>query len=179
MFLRHTAVYWTKWSSSRPPCGLGLESPNLFVASSTWRHEATSGFIPLLQLQGYITVAVCMIMIVKIFPLDSNMITRVSDASPCIYFYTSIYVSTLLVVLPSETCPILHLEQSPSGYYRPSRVRLYSVVAAVSGYRTCGTGEAGEHHREGARGLLLVLDVHGVHRAYRNGNGIGTGSRVP
>ena len=53
------------------------------------------------------------------------------------------------------------------------------MVAAVSGYRTCGTGEAGEHHREGARGLMLVLNVHGVHRAYGNGNGIGTESRVP
>ena len=105
MFLRHTAVYWTKWSSSRPPCGLGLESPNLFVASSTWRHEAVSGFIPLLRLQGYITVVVCMIMIVKIFLLDSNMITRVSEASPCINFYTSIYVSSLLGVFLPRLVP--------------------------------------------------------------------------
>ena len=53
MFLRHTAVYWMKRSSSRPPCGLGLESPNLSAASSTWQHEATPGFTSLLQLQGY------------------------------------------------------------------------------------------------------------------------------
>ena len=105
MFLRHTAVYWTRWSSSRLPCGLGLELPNLFMASSTWRHEAVSGFIPLSRLQGYITVVVYMIMIVKIFLFDSNMITRVSEASPCIYFYTSIYVSTLLVVFLLRLVP--------------------------------------------------------------------------
>ena len=52
-----------------------------------------------------LTVAVCMIMIVKIFLLDSNMLTRVSDASPCIYFYTSIYVSTLLVVFLLRLVP--------------------------------------------------------------------------
>ena len=32
---------------------------------------------------------------------------------------------------------------------------------------------------EGARVLLLVLDVYGVHRAYRNGNGTGEGTRIP
>ena len=64
-----------------------------------------SGFIPLLRLQGYITVVVCMIMIVKIFLFDSNMITRVSEASPCIYIYTSIYVSTLMVVFLLRLVP--------------------------------------------------------------------------
>ena len=131
VFLRHTTVYWTKWSSSRPPCGLGLESPNLFVASSTWRHEATSGFIPLLQLQGYITVVVCMIMIVKIFLLDSNMITRVSDASPCIYFYTSIYVSTLLVVFLLRLVPFCtwnSLHQGTTDPYGSDCIPMFHMI---------------------------------------------------
>ena len=106
MFLRHTAVYWARWSSLRLPCGLGLELPNLFMASSTWRHEAVSGFIPLSRLQGYITVVVYMIMSVKIFLCDSNMITRVSEASPCIYYNTSINVSTLTVAFLLRLVPI-------------------------------------------------------------------------
>ena len=122
MFLRHTAVYWTRWSSSRLPCGLGLELPNLFMASSTWRHEAVSGFIPLSRLRGYITVVVYMIMSVKIFLCDSNMITRVSEASPCIYYlHFNIRVHSI-GRFPSETCPIPRLERSPLGYYRPERV---------------------------------------------------------
>ena len=32
---------------------------------------------------------------------------------------------------------------------------------------------------EGARVLLLVLDVYGVHRAYKNGNGTGIRAQVP
>ena len=64
-----------------------------------------SGFIPLLRLQGYTTDVVRMFMIVKIFLLDSNMITRVSEASPCINFYTSIYVSSLLGVFLPRLVP--------------------------------------------------------------------------
>ena len=56
VFLGHTAVSLMKRSSSRPPCGLGLESPNLSAAPSTWQHEATPGFTSLLQLQGYTTL---------------------------------------------------------------------------------------------------------------------------
>ena len=54
------------------------------------------------------------------------------------------------------------------------------MVAAVFGFRTCGTGEVGEDHIEKGLGVfLLVLDVYGVHWAYRNDNGIGMGARVP
>ena len=35
VFYRIAAV-WLEERSSSPPCGLGLVSPNLFVASSTW-----------------------------------------------------------------------------------------------------------------------------------------------
>ena len=65
-----------------------------------------SSFIPLLRLQGYTTVVVRMIMIVKIFLLGSNMITRVSEASPCIYYYTSINVFTLLGVYLLRLVPV-------------------------------------------------------------------------
>ena len=64
-----------------------------------------SGFIPLMRLQGYTTDVVRMFMIVKIFLLGSNMITRVSEASPCINFYTSIYVSSLLGVFLPRLVP--------------------------------------------------------------------------
>ena len=57
---------------------------------------------------------------------------------------------------------------------------LYFVVAAVFGFRTCGTGEIGEDHIEKGLGVfLLVLDVYKVHRACRNDNGIGMEARVP
>ena len=49
MFLRHTAVILEKRSSSHP-CGLGLETPNLSAASSTWQHAAVQGFTMLQQL---------------------------------------------------------------------------------------------------------------------------------
>ena len=44
VFLSHTAVCLMKRSSSRLPCGLELESPNLSVASSTWLHAAAPDF---------------------------------------------------------------------------------------------------------------------------------------
>ena len=43
VFCRNTAASLEKRSSS-PPCGLGLESPNLSAAPSTWQHAAEQGF---------------------------------------------------------------------------------------------------------------------------------------
>ena len=74
--------------------------------------------------------------------------------SPLYIFISQYTYSTLLVVLPSETCPLLHWEHSPTGYDRPVRVRLYFVVAAVFGFRTCGTGEVGENHIEKGLGVF-------------------------
>ena len=46
VFCRSTAASLEKRSSS-PPCGLGLESPNLSAAPSTWQPAAVQDFIML------------------------------------------------------------------------------------------------------------------------------------
>ena len=82
LFLSHAAVYWARRSSLRLPCGLGLELPNLSMASSTWWHGAVIGFIPSSWLQGCVAVVVYIVMCVKIFLCDGYMMNRVSEASP-------------------------------------------------------------------------------------------------
>ena len=53
------------------------------------------------------------------------------------------------------------------------------VVAAGFFYGSTGSGEVGRLTWRRGSGSVLVLDVYGVHRAYRSDNGTGIGARVP
>ena len=100
--------------------------------------------------------------------------------SPLYIFIFQYTHSTLLVVLHLSLVPfctgnILQLGTTdPSGSDCISWWQRFSDLGPVVPERL------EENHIEKGLGVfLLVLNVYGVHRACRNGNGIGMGARVP
>ena len=83
-----------------------------------------------------------------------------------------------MTILPSESRTLSALGTSSTSV-RQTDARS-TVLRGGSVFRDLRVPERLEDcFGEGARVPLLVLDVYGVHRAYRSDNGTGMGARVP